>query len=235
MNIGLLLCDDVHPKLRKDYGNYTEMFSALLKKQSPDIELLPWRLIDMEFPSSIDECDGWIISGSKNSVNDDLPWIPPLEAFIRVLFEQKKKLVGICFGHQIIAKALGGQVEKARQGWGVGISDNQVYSHPSWMKPDRNDFKLLVSHQDQVMEMPEMGSIIAGSNFCPAYMIQYDNCLLGIQGHPEFSPEFSKSLIELRRRLIGEQTSEAGLKSLSEKHEGDLVAQWILQFLQGVA
>ena len=232
MNIGLLLCDDVHPELQKIYGNYSEMFTTLLQQVEPSIKLTTWRLIDMEFPSSVDECDGWIISGSKHGANDHLPWIPPLEAFIRELFEQKKKLVGICFGHQIIAKALGGEVARSDKGWGVGISDNQIYEHPSWMQPDRDNFKLLVSHQDQVLDVPEMGSIIAGSDFCPAYMIQYDGCLLGIQGHPEFFREFAGTLLNFRRDSIGKETTEIGLKSLSKAHEGALVAQWMVQFLR---
>ncbi|WP_067514874.1 glutamine amidotransferase-related protein [Endozoicomonas ascidiicola] len=232
MNIGLLLCDDVHPELQKIYGNYPEMFATLLQQVEPSIELTTWRLIDMEFPSSVDECDGWIISGSKHGANDDLPWIAPLEAFVRVVFEQKKKLVGICFGHQIIAKALGGEVVRASQGWGVGMSDNAVFSHPEWMQPDCTDFKLLVSHQDQVTSVPDSGAVLAGSTFCPNWMIQYDNCLLGIQGHPEFTREFSRSLLDLRRHVFGEDVYVRGLEALSDSTESQLVAQWVINFFR---
>lgn len=142
-----------------------------------------------------------------------------------------KKLIGICFGHQLIAKALGGKVIKSPKGWGVGMSQNQIYQLKEWMRPSLNCFNLLVSHQDQVIELPTGAEILAGSDFCPNYMMQIGS-FFSVQGHPEFTKSYSRDLMVSREDSVNEIEFAKGMKSL-ELHEDDtIIAQWIVNFLK---
>ena len=126
--IGILRADDVSPELASKYGEYPEMVEDLLVSanlargaEAKSLEFTSYPVNRQQYPSHIDEVDGYIITGSKSSVYDNEPWIAELHHFIGALHNSNKKTVGICFGHQIIASALGGKVEKADVGWGVGV------------------------------------------------------------------------------------------------------------------
>lgn len=240
MRIGLLQCDDVAEELRERHGNYPQMFAELLESPATErgIELQwqVWRCVDGDIPEDIDAVDAWLTTGSKFGVNDGHAWIGQLEDFVRELWQAGKPLVGICFGHQLIARAMGGEVIKSPKGWGVGLSRNRINASSDWMTPTRPGLDLLVSHQDQVVELPPDTRVLAGSDFCPNYLIQVGECFLGVQGHPEFRPEYSHDLMELRRGLVGDTRVREGQASLAAPGDDRVMAQWILSFmLQAVA
>ncbi|CAM3423756.1 glutamine amidotransferase-related protein [Halomonas lysinitropha] len=231
MVIGLLQCDDVAPELRGTHGNYPEMFEALFHRVDPTLQFRVWRCLDGEIPEDVEAVDAWLTTGAKFGVNDDLPWIAELEAFVRELWAAGKPLVGICFGHQLIAKALGGEVAKSRKGWGVGLSFNRVTERADWMAPWQPKLDLVVSHQDQVERLPEGARVLGGSAFCPSYLMQLGEHFLGIQGHPEFTSAYSRDLMALRADLIGDHRVREGVSSLSAPADDILIVRWILAFV----
>ena len=231
MRIGLLQCDDVAPELREAHGNYPEMFATLFHRVDPSIEFVVWRCLDGQIPDDIDAVDAWMTTGSKHGVNDGLAWVDDLCGFVRRLWEAGKPLVGICFGHQLMAKALGGEVVKSPKGWGVGMSFNRVETRAEWMEPWQPSLDLLVSHQDQVSELPAQTRVLAGSDFCPFYLIQIGEHFLGVQGHPEFAKPYSRDLMALRSGLVGEERVREGEASLSAPVDDTLMARWILNFI----
>ncbi|HHL3493210.1 TPA: GMP synthase [Legionella pneumophila] len=231
MNLGILLCDKVSEVFVEDHGQYPEMFANLLRPADATLELTVFDAEHGELPTDVHAVDAYLISGSRYGVNDDYPWIRKLEEFVRTLHASQKKLIGICFGHQLIAKALGGKVIKSPKGWGVGMSQNQIYQFKEWMKPSLNCFNLLVSHQDQVIELPTGAEILAGSDFCPNYMMQIGS-FFSVQGHPEFTKSYSRDLMVSREDSVNEIEFAKGMKSL-ELHEDDtIIAQWIINFLK---
>lgn len=232
MRIGLLQCDDVAPELRRVHGNYPEMFAALFKKVEPSLEFRTWRCMDGEIPDDIEAVDAWMTTGSKHGVNDGLPWVDDLGDFVRQLWRAGKPLVGICFGHQLMAKALGGEVVKSERGWGVGMSFNRVQARREWMAPWQPGVDLVVSHQDQVERLPPEASVVGGSEFCPYYLMQVGEHFLGVQGHPEFTKAYSRDLMALRRELVGEERVREGMASLEASVDDTLMARWILGFLR---
>lgn len=232
MVIGLLQCDDVAPELRDEHGNYLEMFQRLFTSVDPTLTLRVWRCLDGEIPDAVDAVDAWLTTGSKFGVNDDLAWVAELEAFVRALWAAGKPLVGICFGHQLIAKALGGEVVKSPRGWGVGMSFNRVEARAEWMAPWQPSLDLVVSHQDQVERLPAGARLLAGSDFCPFYLMQVGEHFLGVQGHPEFAKPYSRDLMRLRRKLVGEARVEEGLESLGAPVDDTLMVRWILNFMK---
>ncbi|WP_280548051.1 MULTISPECIES: gamma-glutamyl-gamma-aminobutyrate hydrolase family protein [unclassified Halomonas] len=232
MVIGLLQCDDVAPELRGTHGNYPEMFEALFHRVDPSLTFRVWRCLDGEIPDDVEAVDAWLTTGSKFGVNDDLPWIAALEAFVRALWVAGKPLVGICFGHQLMARALGGEVAKSGKGWGVGMSFNQVTERADWMAPWQPGLDLLVSHQDQVARLPEGTRVLGGSDFCPAYLMQLGEHFLGVQGHPEFTRAYSRDLMAQRADLVGHHRVREGEASLSASVDDTLMVRWILAFMR---
>lgn len=232
MIIGILQCDDVADTLRPKHGNYPQMFTQLFEALGEDIQCNVYRVIEGQYPSTLDECDAYITTGSRFGVNDVQDWIETLEHFVIELYRANKKLIGICFGHQLMAKALGGVVEKSSKGWGVGVNTTQVQRQQRWMGQGQDEISLVVSHQDQVVQLPADSQILASSEFCPFYMIQINEHFLGIQGHPEFSKDYSYDLMLARRARIPGRCIAAGIDSLALQTDDKLVTRWLINFLR---
>jgi GMP synthase-like glutamine amidotransferase len=208
------------------------MFIALLGQVDPNLEFRVYDVEQGEYPADIDEVDAYLITGSKSSVYDDKPWIATLMEFVRELDRRRKKLVGICFGHQLVAQALGGKTDKSPKGWGVGLHTHRFNTVPEWHDDEDLDFDILVSHQDQVVSNATGARVLAGSEFCENAVCQIGNHILTFQGHPEFVPEYSREIMEFRREMIGEQTYADGVASLAVNPQRERVARWIVNFLR---
>jgi GMP synthase (glutamine-hydrolysing) len=232
MRLGILICDQVQSILQTEFGDYPAMFSALLKQVDDTLELRFYSAIGRELPTDINDCDAYMTTGSRWGANDDKLWIRELEDFIRLLYNAEKRFVGICFGHQLIAKSLGGRVDKSDKGWGIGVAFSQVVAAQDWMLPMQTKLDLVVSHQDQITELPPQAQVLASNDFCPYSMIQVGSHFLGIQGHPEFSRQYSQALMNTRKDRISAPVICAGSQSL--KHEVDdlLAMKWIINFLK---
>ncbi|WP_089730097.1 glutamine amidotransferase-related protein [Modicisalibacter muralis] len=232
MLIGLLQCDDVSEELQPRHGNYPEMFERLFSAVDPTLEFRVWRCLDGDIPGDVDAVDAWLTTGSRYGVNDGDDWIEALCGFVRELWAAGKPLVGICFGHQLMAKALGGEVVKSERGWGVGMSFNRLSERADWMDPWQEGLDLVVSHQDQVLRPPEGAVVLAESDFCPIYVMQLGEHFLGVQGHPEFGKAYSADLMERRRNIIPGNRVREGLASLNAPVDDQLMVRWILNFMR---
>ncbi len=236
LNIGLLLCDDIDPLHQEEYGTYTLMFQNNLDPSAQTIALTPVRCFEGESLPNPQDFDGYIISGSRASVYEDLPWIEALQVFIRQCWDEDIKVVGICFGHQLIAHSLGGKTEKAEVGWGFGIHSAKIIDKRHWMTgaENLNDdcYNLIVIHQDQVVDIPPQFKTIAENDFCPNSMIVAENKMLGIQGHPEFNKAFCQFRAERRKETIGAEVYASTLHSLTKNDtHSDTVLTWVNNFL----
>ena len=232
MRIGILKTDAVRDDLVGEFGEYPDMFESLLGPLAPEFEFVTYDVEQGEFPRDINEVDGYLITGSKSSVYEDKPWIHKLNAFVQALHAQEKKLVGICFGHQMVAQALGGKTEKSDKGWGVGAHDASFDTAPPWHDGGDLSFSVLVSHQDQVVAMAPGSKRLAGSTFCENAVCQIGDHILTFQGHPEFISAYSDRLLDIRRETIGEETYVEGKASLSKTLDRERVAQWMVNFLR---
>lgn len=234
MIIGILQADSVMQRFQPTHGNYPGMFAEVLGRVDPNIEFRHYDVEHGEYPEELNECDGYVITGSKMSVYDDESWIQVLLKFVQQLHKHKKKLVGICFGHQLVAEALGGKTQPAAGGWGVGVHENHILIKESFMDPCVEAFALVVSHKDQVSKLPDGAELLASSDFCPNAMFRIDNHILTFQGHPEFTKAYAKDLMEMREEVLGEDKFNAGMNSLSKPHDREIIANWIVRFIKGV-
>ncbi|MCP5128437.1 MAG: GMP synthase [Pseudomonadales bacterium] len=231
MKLGILKTDTVRPEWVPDFGEYPDMFIRLLSRADPGMEFRVYDVEQGEYPQDIDEVDAYLITGSKSSVYDDKPWIATLMDFVRELDRRRKKLVGICFGHQLVAQALGGKTEKSDKGWGVGLQTYRFNQAPAWHDNGELDFGILASHQDQVVSNAANARVLASSEFCENAVCQIGDHILTFQGHPEFVPEYSREIMQFRREMIGEETYSSGMASLAVAPEQERVARWIANFL----
>ena len=235
MRIGILKAGTVHPDVGLRYGDYPDMFHELLVDPAArpagapapeflDVDVARERLPD---PTA---CDAYLVTGSRHSVYDDLPWIAPLAEFAARALQQRRRVVGICFGHQLIAHHFGGETRAAPAGWCVGVHRARVVDAAPWMDPPAADFALLVSHRDQVVRLPTGARTFAVADACPVAGFVLGDAL-AFQGHPEFVSGYAGALMDARRRALGEDVYRAGKASLREHTDGPLVARWIWRFM----
>ena len=235
MKIGILCTDDVRPELVKTYGDYPSMFECFLHASNVSKTSLFFKTYEAhkgEFPESIHDEDAFLITGSKLSVYDKVDWINSLEKFIGKLFSSNKKIVGICFGHQIIAQSLGGKVEKSQNGWQIGVRTAHSVATQSEQQNNLGQFNLIYSHQDEVTSAPEAAEISASTETCQNVMMKIGNNVLTFQGHPEFSVEYALELLKLREDLYDDNHLEEARKSLKRLSADDeKVGRLIIDFL----
>lgn len=232
MIIGILEADELAEDVIRRYGRYAETFEHLLSGVDRQLAFKTYHVTREQYPQDIHECDAYLMTGSKYSVYDDIHWIHWLQQFVIDCVEQQKKLIGICFGHQLVAQALGGAVHKHDKGWGIGLASSEVTHAPNWLTPRQDQFNLLVSHQDQVTRLPRQASLIATNEFCPIAGYQVDHSILTFQGHPEFNRDYIEHLMTQRRQDIGEQAYQLAMQSLQHDEDNELVAQWIVNFIR---
>ncbi|WP_116084279.1 type 1 glutamine amidotransferase [Tropicimonas sp. IMCC34011] len=219
MLIGILQTGHAADEVRAEHGDYDDMFGRLLGGRG--LTFRTWNVVDMDFPASTDAADGWLITGSRHGAYEDHPWIGPLEDSIRAIVAAGKPLVGICFGHQIIAQALGGRVEKSPKGWGVG---RQFYSYGN------EEVSLNAWHQDQVVQKPEMATTVARNAFCEHAALVYGRQVFTVQAHPEFSNAVMAGLIEHRGESVPADRLDHARSQLEAPNDSARIAGDIADF-----
>ncbi len=231
--LGLLACDFVPDDLRDRFEDYPVMFGAAIASAAVEVEWRNYKVYDGQLPDSVQECDGYITTGSRSGAYNQNAWIVQFEQFIRDLVGSQRPLVGVCFGHQMIAQALGGQVEKSSKGWGIGIQHHAIGSgvDAAWMDPSLPQFTIPVCHQDQVVALPQGACLLASNPHCENFMIQFNDTMLGLQGHPEFDPSYIEVLLELRKEIITGTARDDAVRSLTRDHDNPRIMKWIANFL----
>ncbi len=209
-----------------------DAYVRFLRSTGAEFDYVGYEATLGQLPETPEECDAYVITGSPSGAYDSDPWIVALREFIREGAAAGCKFVGICFGHQILAQALGGEVQKANVGWGLGLKRQAVIAQKPWMKGQQEKMDLYFAHQDQVIVLPPGAELLGGSDFCPIGMYAIDEQILGIQGHPEFTERHIRDVI-VQRELHGfqdeAQAAEASLQY--GQPDGEMVAKWIVNFL----
>ena len=231
MRIGLLMCGHVHDSVRPRFGDYPELFASLFGPLG--VEFVRFYADIGQLPQSVSECDGWITSPARASVTDDVAWITDTADFLREAVAREVPFAGVCFGHQLMAQALGGTVERWASGWCVGVHAYDVVEPQPWMTPPAAQFHLVASHEDQVTRLPEGAHLIATSADCRHAAFAVGRRAIGLQPHPDFTVELSAALLDLRAELIGASTVAAARATLRTPPDRELWARWLVNFFGG--
>ena len=244
MHLTILQTDNVMEQFQLQFGDYPEMFDQSISEVAADqgmaLTIDSWDVREsLPDGAARSKADAYLITGSRHSVYDELPWIEALALFLKEELELGKKVAGICFGHQLMAHFFGGHVGPAEGGWAVGAHTSgieniaQQEKRASWMgEIDADDtLSLISSHKDQVLQLPENADVYLSNSFCPIAGFTMGDQVITVQGHPEFSPSYSQALMNFRREIIGEETFENGVASLDTPLDAQRWIGWMLNFL----
>lgn len=231
VKVGILETGVPPDELIAGHGSYADMLSNMLMASGYPFEFEIFSVYRDEFPNAVDECDGWVVTGSASSAYDSDPWIDRLKTLIRQLHALHTPMLGICFGHQVIAEALGGRVERFNGGWGCGLHHYQTEADlADSLKKD--SLALHAMHQDQVVERPIEAEVILHSAFCANAGLRYGEEIVTLQPHPEFSRVFETELLCSRAgQSISREQVKSALASMAVDSDASVVARWLAEFL----
>ncbi len=232
MKLCILDNDTLDGELAERYTGFGAMFVRLFDNAGARWTYDIFSTQHGEYPASFDDYDAVLLTGSEADSFSDAPWVVELRRRVTQLLADRKKMVGVCFGHQLIGLCMGAPVARAPQGWGTG---RMTYD---WLRPDlpyskdRKKISLLVSHQDQVLALPKGATLVASSDFCPVAAFTVGNEVFCVQAHPEFDAGFSQYLLDEQRGRMGEAQYAARSLGLAAGHEGGDVAHMVIAFLE---
>ena len=225
--------DHLDPVVADRYVSYGAMTEAMFAAAGVRWQFDRFDTPNGHYPDSFDDYDVVLLTGSKADSFSDEPWVQELRRRVTELLRQRKTLLGICFGHQLIAHCLGAQVGRAPNGWGMGrMAYDWLGATP--LKPAAADatFNLLASHQDQVLSMPPGATLLARSDFCPIAAYSIDDHVFCVQPHLEFVEAYSAYLLDKRRDRVGEERHATARAGLSLPHDGLEVARYMQRFVE---
>ena len=230
ITIGILETGRPPQELESEFPDYPTMVANWLAPIQAEFK--SYAALDGELPNTPTDCDLWIITGSRFGVYERLDWVTALENFVRECHAAVQPMIGICFGHQLIAQALGGEVRKSDKGWGLGVETYPIANWPKELGHAPQSLNLQSYHQDQVERVPDGAQILAGTDFCPVGALWYPGFALTVQGHPEFESDYFKSLVHLRRgSTLTAADADDALKSQSKPTNADWLSRVVQKFI----
>jgi len=234
MRLTIIQTGEVPAPLQGRFGSYPKMFETMFERTGKGFSYATVRASDGDALPDPAGLEGIVITGSPAGVYDDLPWLEPLRGFIRAAYAAKTPMLGICFGHQIMADALGGEVRKSEKGWGMGRHLYEVKARPAFMAGAPDRLAVACSHQDQVIAPPPEAEVILASDFTPNAGLVYRNGrALSFQPHPEFEDDYAMALAELRRGRAPDEVVDRALASIAKPSDSAEIARSIGRFFKG--
>ncbi len=231
MHIAVLATNTDDSDFASRHPRDVEKFRVLMQGVRPGWRVTAFDLPKGEFPKSLQGFDGALIGGSPSSVHDEDAWIERLMDLIREGFAAGVPLVGACFGHQAIAKALGGVVGANDRGFVLGTAETEVVAPAPWMEPVAR-FRLAAAHGEQVSMLPPGAEVVGRTPGCPAAAYRIGDRVFATQYHPEMTPEFLAALVEEFAPKFPAAVGAAARESLALGAEGPRFAEWVARFFE---
>ena len=229
--IAILLANNDESVFSLQFPNDGEKVARHLADVRPQWVSQVWSVKDGEFPRCTD-ADAFVITGSPASVHDPLPWISRLVALVREIHREALPLIGLCFGHQVVAAALDGKVESNPSGWRFGAVETQFQGQHPWMRPEKNILRLFTSHSEQVTRLPAGAELLGSNSYCPNAAFAIGQHVLTTQYHPEFTADFMKALAREYEGEVPVAILQAGRPELDLPNDGRVFFQWMARFIE---
>ena len=233
MKIGILEAGLIRDELADRFDSYPVMFERLLNRAGRELQYVALSPVRGQMPASVDDCDGWLITGSRHGVYDELEWMAPLQDFIRAVAQDGRPLIGVCFGHQIMAAAMGGKVVKSDLGWKVGLQHYRLERGFAWMHEQPETVAIHAWHQDQVVVCPPSAEVFLSAPDCAYAGLSYGDSMISVQAHPEIEADYERALLEMfGGSLLPDDVAQRGIATLDSGAGPDfqLLADWFAEF-----
>ena len=234
MKLTIVQTGAVPAPLQPHFVEYPRMFERMFDQTGMAFS---YEVVDVQMAQVLPDpagLEGIVITGSPAGVYEDHAWLPPLGNFIRAAYAARTPMVGICFGHQVMAHALGGDVRKSEKGWGLGRHQYIVRQRPAFMADAPDTLTVACSHQDQVLVPPAEAEVILGSDFAPnAGLLYSSGRALSFQPHPEFEDDYARALVELRRGKADDAVVDAALASFAAPSDSGRLSDYIARCMTG--
>ena len=232
MKLGLIQCDHVPTLLQSSFKDYPVMFEKAFNQCDPNLD---WTVIDIckgNYDIDVHDFDGFIISGSRSSVNDPKLWIEQLFNLVKEIIQREVPLVGLCFGHQAIAKSLGGQVCKSKTGWNIGCVPVELTASGKSILNAKQHSYLYAFHQDNVEVLPENARLIGSTEMCKNFIVEFKKGVIGFQGHPEFDAAYMQGLLDINIANLDDSILNCVAATLSKASHSGAVRRFIIQYIK---
>jgi GMP synthase-like glutamine amidotransferase len=230
MKIALLEADHTNEDLRAVHGDLPDIYRSFFAGGG-ECSLDAFDLTRGERPPADHACDAFVLTGSRHAATGDEPWMDWLRSFIREGVRRGARFVGFCFGHQVLAHALGGRVARSERGWNVGVRPLAIRRWADWMRPRVGAMHLVFNHRDQVVEAPPGAVVLAGDELCPVQMFSLGDRILGLQAHPEYSIQYQEALMRVASGLPRDALEDARRRNRAHEPDGLTMLRWIQQFI----
>ena len=214
------------------FPNDGEKVVASLAPLRPGWTFDVWAAKQGELPPDPAAYDGWVLTGSVSSVNDTEPWIRRLGDLLRELHARHAPMAGLCFGHQMIAGALGGRVGPSPAGWRLGVATTRFAAPEPWMLPWQSDIALFAAHQEQVLAPPRDARVLGGDAWAPVGSLAVGNHIFTTQYHPELSREFLQGVLREHVEEFPPEVAARAKLELQGPVDAPLFLQWLARFLE---
>lgn len=232
MKVGILLTSNDTSPWALRFPDDGEKFRALLLPLRPGWSFPIYPVKDNVFPEGLNACDGYVITGSPASVHDGHRWIGRLKNFVIEAHKARKPLIGACFGHQVIAEALGGRVARNPQGWVLGIETTHYHQPAGWMQPAAPEIALYAAHKEQIVELPADAETIGTAPGCPYAAFAVGDHIMTTEYHPEMTPDFMTVLTRELASALSQEQLDRATTQLESAAQGSLFGEWMVGFLQ---
>ncbi|KAL8807947.1 MAG: hypothetical protein Q9182_000413 [Xanthomendoza sp. 2 TL-2023] len=243
LRIAILECDTGLPKALAKYKRYAAISSALLEAGAQAAGLRPgeseislWDVVnDVGTFPSLEDVDGVFLTGSKFDSFATDPWTNALVDFTKqILAQTRVKLVGVCFGHQIIGRAMGARVGRNdSQGWEVSVTDVDLTAEGKSFFEGRDKLSLYQMHKDIVFDYPAGVQPLGSTAQCLVQGMFVPGRVITVQGHPEFTEEILSEILEVRHEqgVFGDEIYREAMARVGRKHDGLMVGKRFIEFL----
>ncbi len=235
MKIGLLICGKLPHALERRGMGYSRILQEWITQPRSKHSFRTYRAYAGKLPPKVDACDCYFVSGSAASLVDREPWMVELSHFLLVAAKAQVPVVGLCFGHQVLAQALGGRATRAPKGWEIGLKSWKIVREEGWMRECGKKLTLLCIHEDQVNKLPPRSVRVASNDRCPNGLFRLANHAIGMQGHPEFTPEIFEEIVESRKDIFSKEVRAAALANLDQPTHAKDMARWCVNFVESRA
>ncbi|KAK5658347.1 hypothetical protein OQA88_2323 [Cercophora sp. LCS_1] len=263
LRLAILEADTPLPGVDARYNGYHGVFKHLLNRAAAPqpldsvLTLSRHHVVNntTAYPS-LSDIDAILITGSKHSAFEDDDWILALVAFTqKAIADPRIRVIGVCFGHQIVSRALGVPVRRSLAGWEVSVTETRLTpagkdlfggreslvnltSHPHHISPETlitSPQKIQQMHRDQALGIPPTATLLASTDICPNHGFIIPGRVITVQGHPEFTDDIMQEILETRHAtgLFSDDVFQSGMARRADEQDGVLMARVFLKFLQG--